>query len=130
MIKKDEKHTELPWHYQNDSDAYTHIIRDKSGSRIIAHFKQDASGLQEANAAFIVKACNEHEKLLQVVKWSYSRLLLLGQYEGRETEGGQKELAALRDVIATAEGIDPEDVQNDFEEAALIKKYCKQAEDE
>lgn len=93
------KHTELPWHYQEDSDTYTHIIRDPSGSRIVAQFRQDTSGLPEANAAFIVKACNNHYTLLEALK---DLMPVLQQWEPDHSSG--EELRAWgRAVMAIKE---------------------------
>lgn len=53
------KHTATPWNYQENSDAYTHIIRGLNNEFII-QFSQDTSGKSEANARFIVRACNSY----------------------------------------------------------------------
>jgi len=46
-----------PWAYQEDSDAYTHIVRPaQSPGRIVHHYSQDTSGVVEANARFTAGA--------------------------------------------------------------------------
>ena len=57
------KHTPGPWHYQEDSDAYTHIVRGPTG-KIIASTAQNSSGEAEANARLIA-AAPEMEKCLK-----------------------------------------------------------------
>ncbi len=90
-------HSSLPWHYQEDSDAYTHIIRCEK-DRIVAHFRQDTSGLQEANAAFIVKAVNNHYSLkealrlcmevieLEIVDGEYTDAFIIGSRAIKQAE--------------------------------------------
>jgi Protein of unknown function (DUF551) len=43
-----------PWRYQENSDAYTHIVR--AGIRWIVQFSQDTSGISEANARLTAAA--------------------------------------------------------------------------
>lgn len=59
------EHVKLPWRYQENSDAYTHIVR--SGDRFILQLSQDTSGQSEATARFIVRACNSHEALVKAL---------------------------------------------------------------
>lgn len=53
-------HTPGPWSYQEQSDAYTHIVREGDGSpgggRFIVQFGQDTSGVAEANARLTAAA--------------------------------------------------------------------------
>lgn len=46
------KHTPGPWAYQEDSDAYTHIVRGP-GNRFICQLAQTTSAEIEANARLI-----------------------------------------------------------------------------
>ena len=48
-------HTPGEWLYQEESDAYTHIVRDSDG-KFIAQLPQDTSGVAEANARLIAAA--------------------------------------------------------------------------
>lgn len=63
------KHTPLPWNaHSNNNDDYIDI--DSSGTRItsiplVSVLDNEES---EANAAFIVKACNSHYTLLEALK--------------------------------------------------------------
>jgi hypothetical protein len=59
------EHTPTHWHYQENSDAYTHIVR--SGDRFIFQLSQDTSGEAEATARFIVKAVNSHDALVKAL---------------------------------------------------------------
>lgn len=49
------KHTPGPWAYQEDSDAYTHIVRGP-GNRFICQLAQTTSAEIEANARLIAAA--------------------------------------------------------------------------
>lgn len=48
-------HTPGPWSYQEDSDAYTHIVRGPTGQHVV-QFRQDMSGVSEANARLTAAA--------------------------------------------------------------------------
>ncbi|RIA19703.1 hypothetical protein DFO63_4079 [Stenotrophomonas sp. AG209] len=54
------KHTPGPWAYQEDSDAYTHIVRGSS-NRFICQLAQTTSAEIEANARLIASAPESHE---------------------------------------------------------------------
>lgn len=49
------KHTQGPWAYQEDSDAYTHIVRGP-GNRFICQLAQTTSAEIEANARLTAAA--------------------------------------------------------------------------
>ncbi|EKT4441781.1 hypothetical protein QEK83_002441 [Stenotrophomonas maltophilia] len=49
------KHTPGPWAYQEDSDAYTHIVRGPN-NRFICQLAQTTSSEIEANARLIAAA--------------------------------------------------------------------------
>ena len=44
-----------PWHYQEESDAYTHIVRGPKNV-FICQLQQDTTGWAEANARLIAAA--------------------------------------------------------------------------
>jgi hypothetical protein len=50
------KGTPGPWSYQERSDAYTHIVRDPTGSRIIVYAPQSSNPEAEANARLCAAA--------------------------------------------------------------------------
>lgn len=53
----ENKFTQGPWFYQEDSDAYTHIVRpEKFPGRIIHQGWQGTDGEHEANARLIAAA--------------------------------------------------------------------------
>lgn len=56
------KHTPGPWAYQEDSDAYTHIVRGP-GNRFICQLAQTTSAEIEANARLIAAAPEMFEAL-------------------------------------------------------------------
>lgn len=56
------------WYYQEESDAYTHIVRPNDNpGRIIAHGGQDTSGITESNLRLIAAAPNLLEACQTVV---------------------------------------------------------------
>ena len=70
------KHTELPWHIGGDgADIFSVGKQENQSDAIhIADVQPENSGLlgmsvvDAANAAFIVKAVNNHERLLEALK--------------------------------------------------------------
>ena len=52
-----------PWRYQEESDVYTHIIREAPG-RFILQLRQDTSGQTETLARSIVRDHNCHDDLV------------------------------------------------------------------
>jgi hypothetical protein len=72
------KHTATPWkllrHYDNkrsESIENRHTVKDDNGMNIARIWEPTGSvytqAQQEANAAFIVTACNSHDELLEIV---------------------------------------------------------------
>lgn len=47
-------HTPGPWRYQEESDAYTHIVR--AGDRFLCQLQQDTTGEAEANGRLMAAA--------------------------------------------------------------------------
>ena len=76
------------------------------------------NGAQEANADFIVRACNSHDALVDALSTAYLRLLLIGDYRDRHTSDGQSELCLIVDALSEATGRDAENVQAEFESVA------------
>lgn len=85
-------HTPTPWK-QSEIDP-AHII-DAEGFTIT--WVESASGMDETNAKFIVRAVNSHKELLDAAKRTL--LCLEDQVEGQHTTKD-----ALRRAIAKAEG--------------------------
>jgi hypothetical protein len=67
------EHIQGPWHYQEESDAYTHIVRGPSGEHIV-QLPQDTSGKAEARARLFAAA----PEMLATLKSMRSTLLRLG----------------------------------------------------
>jgi hypothetical protein len=67
----------------------------------------------EANAAFIVKAVNNHEKLLEFFKWAMRE----GPWDGGDLDGGsvQDKAEALGLIVKTQYNAEKHGVQSDFE---------------
>lgn len=66
----------LPWKYQEDADAYTHIIRGTL-NELLFSFGQDSSGQAEADARFTVRAVNAYAGLVEMFR-ALVRLEALG----------------------------------------------------
>lgn len=73
----------------------------------------------EADARLIAAA----PSLLEAASNAYARLLSLGDYAGRCTMKGQTELASLVEAIAKATGRENQEVQEEFEEREIMRKY-------
>lgn len=95
-----------PWHYQERSDAYTHIVR-AADNQFVVQMPQDTSGIAEAEARLISAAPD----LLAAVKamasfWAYG----LNKPKGAKPNPADlKEVERLAtmaaDAVAKAEGI-------------------------
>lgn len=104
-----QAHTELPW---SISDTYDHIVTGPDGLAIFECWFRGRRADARANAALIVRACNNHDGLLQALKEAEHQLAYL-------VEGGDflmaddtiTQLEASRDdiraAIAKAEGREP-----------------------
>ncbi|MGO4718068.1 hypothetical protein AB4071_02925 [Stenotrophomonas sp. 2MCAF14_2] len=62
------KHTPGPWAYQEDSDAYTHIVRGPN-NRFICQLNQSTSAEIEANARLIAAAPELLEACQTFAEW-------------------------------------------------------------
>jgi hypothetical protein len=80
-------HTPGPWHYQEESDLYTHIVRGPDNF-FVCQLQQDTSGYAEANARLIAAA----PELLAALKKA-SRVGLMGH-----------DFVEIDEIIAKAEG--------------------------
>lgn len=58
-------HLKLPVWYQEESDVYTHHIRDQNKGMIVCSFGQDSSGEAEEKARYFVGAVNSHATLAE-----------------------------------------------------------------
>jgi len=68
------QHTPVPWHYWERNDSRKYVIADSEateagrmplGTNMIADVVPVSTGNHhEANAAFIVRACNAHDEML------------------------------------------------------------------
>ena len=102
------KHTPLPWVVDGDAVITQHATKrggyqmDGTPRVFIASMEDlTISGAERAaNAAFIVRACNAHDDLLDVCV-DVDALFLLGG----ELDVGSPLYAALRAVIAKARGL-------------------------
>ncbi len=75
-MKNEQKHTELPWNFYEGAEYY--LINSGNITRIcVADIKREFANA-EANAQFIVKACNSHYELLEALKKAKS---ILGIWE-------------------------------------------------
>jgi hypothetical protein len=72
MTEQDNS-TPRPWLYQENADAYTHIIRGPS-NYFITQLGQDSSGRTKADAQLIVSAVNSYDDLLRLLRWCVDTL--------------------------------------------------------
>lgn len=80
-----------PWWYQEQSDAYTHIVR-AGERRFITQLSQDRSGTAEANARLIAAAPELYAALLEMMVVAEDRL---SEYD---VEGDECEIKSERDL--------------------------------
>ena len=66
------KHTPGPWNYQEESDVYTHIVRDSTGDRIIGQTMQRSDRVYEANAR-LMAASPELLGICQTLSEAFAR---------------------------------------------------------
>ena len=100
METETAKHTPGPWEIRDNQEI---IVREGGGTvRLIAQCHAGHSPERSANAAYIVRACNSHEELLQALK------VLLDhteeQYPHFESIRGINDKEKARAAIANAEG--------------------------
>ena len=62
-----DRATPGPWVYQENSDAYTHIVREASGA-FMCQFAQDTTGKAEGVARFMAHARDDVPTLVQLVR--------------------------------------------------------------
>ncbi len=94
------KHTPGPWYYQEESDAYTHIVRGPGGY-FIHQGPQFTSGESKANARLIAAAPDLLEAVEAVVENSCGRC-----EDGicNYTQNPCEPIAKARAAIAKAKG--------------------------
>ena len=90
------EHTKGPWHYQEESDAYTHIIRGAKGE-FIGSASQGSKNNEEANARLMAAAPD----LLETLK--DQRQLMVGYKSRLDCDGAY---VAARQVADRIEMVD------------------------
>lgn len=115
------KHTPGPWKAHHAEEAI-HAVRAPNAHNLLGMIICDVGygeteEVNVSNARLIAAAPD----LFKAANDAYSRLLSLGQYEGRYTMKGQAELASLVDAIATATGRAHQDVQDEFEAREVMR---------
>jgi hypothetical protein len=94
-IKKEAKHTELPWHVAGN------IVTESHGVAIAKCFDRGYETPDVlANAAFIVRACNSHDALLAACEAVRQCLEIMDNGQGNITSGCV--FVQLADAIALA----------------------------
>jgi hypothetical protein len=96
-------HTPLPWHivYRDDCDNPPEL-RDADGNYVPLSGRTNE--LAHRNAAFIVRACNSHDELLQAVKILQKKLSMFNRQISPFEVAKDKELDFVRTSISKAEG--------------------------
>lgn len=112
------KHSPLPWRSftlhkgeKHNLDGWTHTTIKKHEVRIVAQdglsIAHDIFGesetIKQANAAFIVRACNAHEELLNACKVAEATIVRLERHAPGSANGT---LDVVRAAIAKAESLD------------------------
>jgi len=101
------EHTELPWH--KDSDIFdpsaVHIFSEAGNPIIWGSGFSTNFGDKKANAAFIVKAVNNHYQLLEALKTAGDELAFIVNHVGLEGAYDRVELITeeTRKAIKEAE---------------------------
>ena len=88
------EHTGLPWKLNiaddiimilDSNDNYVATVQlQQIGGGVIADIMADT---RKARAEYIVRACNCHDDMLEMLKYLKNRLLLMEQYEGLPAPG-------------------------------------------
>lgn len=69
-------HTKTPWRTGGEQNPT--IIYDGDGwavaSTAVVHVRKNAKYEADANAAFIVRACNAHDELVAALDWALSQI--------------------------------------------------------
>lgn len=122
-MSKQSTHTPGPWFVRNMSDTFAEkftIEKVTDGLRSVICQLNDTWVCPEhggtgsdANAAFIVRACNSHAALVEALKATLTPLVRLGDFIGNEDKGGASGLGAfdrcaiigkVKEALALAEG--------------------------
>lgn len=61
-------HTPTPWNVTRDENHVRALIRDAGFMRVAECGRAFVPGIAEANAAFIVRACNAHDELVAALR--------------------------------------------------------------
>jgi len=109
------EHTPTPW-YINVASGPTQIAAVSPFVDIgVCFVPSDARKLNvgKDNAAFIVKACNNHENLLEFFKWAMRE----GPWDGCDLDGAaiQDKAEELGLIVKTQYDAEKHGVQSDFE---------------
>lgn len=113
------KHTRLPWRFAKATGiaAQYGIFSNATHACIAGVHKIHKTGVAEANAEFINRACNSHYELVESVldlaeqlEAALSRLGVCGQGDGKDhkadasSQGGSGSLERARRVVVRATG--------------------------
>lgn len=96
-------HTPTPWHVST-FDSLT-ITRDRplGGSEMVAKAtRKETLEQSEANAAFIVRACNSHAGLVAALDWAITYIALLPYSQSPTKKHQGDEYAQARAALAAA----------------------------
>lgn len=101
------KHTPLPWFimdYMDYEETKQVAISDETATRYIAVL-DDNDETDEANAAFIVRACNNHYELLEALENAANVLAGIATGDLKTIDRDSPALLKARTAIAKAEGV-------------------------
>lgn len=116
-----EEHTKIPWEAVLLEDPQWMVRVKGTKLHIICLTSQDND---QANAEFIVNACNNYDEHVEILKDAYLKMLQMPFDKLRMDS--QVTLCSLRDAIAIATGEDGQVIQERFEEQALRERIARQ----
>ncbi len=100
------RHTPTPWRVERHYSGHRTVAQMRSCDRVVCiNATTDAEPVgydaTDANAEFIVRACNSHEELLEAAKQAQCGCSIAERESGHRVECW---MPALLDAIAKAEG--------------------------
>ena len=101
------KHTPTPWSVHKNADGSQRIDGQGLASiAVLSAFFSELQGEQEANAEFIVKACNDYHKMLELLSAAYQKLYIADHLIDPYTEEDGEDIAGQLFSEGLADEID------------------------
>jgi hypothetical protein len=100
MMERGVRHSALPWEIHSN---FVGPLVIKSGDTEVAHVGADSFALCQANAAFIVRACNSHQALIAALQ-NLLNVIETGAITSDHDETFANAVAQARDALKLARG--------------------------